>query len=130
MSFFFFLGNHVVYVRGEKFILDKSGKSLRRHPDQKQSSENKQLKNVVNRVDLGGVTYLRKSNNILIRTNTHHARYVVNHAKHKSIALLSSLRKRNNMPCMIYSRLGKCPRHSKGLCSYNHDRKNVILCKK
>lgn len=117
-----------MYVRGEKFILDESGKSLKRLTEQGKSLNNK--KTNIKRIDIGGVTYLPKSNNVLIRTNTHYARYVVNHAKHKSIALLSKLRKRNYMPCMIYSRLGKCARHEKGLCAYTHDKKNIALCKK
>lgn len=115
-----------MYVRGEKFLLDKNGKTLIR---QSSNVENKSSL-VFKRIDIGGVTYLEKSQNVLIRTNVHQARSIVNYAKQKSIATLCQLRKRSALPCMIYHKFGKCIRHSKGLCMYKHDPKNIAICKR
>ncbi|KAK6627366.1 hypothetical protein RUM44_009843 [Polyplax serrata] len=119
--------NHIVYVRGEKFSLHKNGKTLVR---ESQGVDKKSNSGTLRRIDIGGVTYLQKSKNILIRTNVHQARQIVNNAKHKSIATLCKLRKRSALPCMIYHKFGKCARHKKGLCMYKHDPKNIAVCRK
>ena len=82
------------------------------------------------RVDIGGVTYLQKSKNVLIKTNIHRARHIVNYAKNKSIATLCQLKKKSALPCAIYCKFGKCNRHNQKLCIYKHDPKNIAICRK
>ncbi|PSN31596.1 hypothetical protein C0J52_22466 [Blattella germanica] len=118
----------IVSVRGNKFLMDPSGKKLVKM-SQKQMTE-KETISPVKRIDIGGVTFIQKSKNVLIRTNTHTARNVVSQAKQKSIAMLTNKLRKTNQPCMFYHRFGKCSRKETGTCPYLHDPKQVAICKK
>lgn len=58
-----------IYIRGDKFVLDKSGFSLTRVADQTQNNNE-----TLRRIDIGGLTYVAKSQNVYIRTNIHKTR--------------------------------------------------------
>jgi hypothetical protein len=63
----------VVWVRGNKFLMDESGKTMLRvapSPTSSATMENISLK----RIDIGGVTFIQKSSDVLVRTDTHNAR--------------------------------------------------------
>lgn len=112
-----------LYVRGEKFLLDPSGKKLQR------VSNNP---NVItkNRIYLGGLTYIAKANNTYERTNSHNTRLHLNVAKQKSINLLSKNLVKSNVSCQIYRKLGKCLALQRGRCTKVHDRNHVAICQK
>lgn len=111
----------VLVVRGENFILDKSGTKLKRDSE----SNNTKL----SRIDIGGLTYRASKNGDYERDNSHQVRSHLNLAKMKSISLLasSSLRK-SNLICPIYRRLGKCLAYARGRCQKVHDQRYVIVC--
>jgi hypothetical protein len=57
--------------------MDAAGKTLLRVPQSptKSGINEASMRNVpVKRIDIGGVTFVQKSTNVLIRTNTHNAR--------------------------------------------------------
>lgn len=112
-----------LYVRGEKFLLDPSGKKLER------VSTNQNVINK-NRIYLGGLTYIAKSNNMYERTNSHNTRLHLNVAKQKSINLLSKNLVKSNVSCPIYRKLGKCLGLQRGRCAKVHDRNQVAICQK
>lgn len=112
-----------LYVRGEKFLLDSSGKKLER-------VSNNPISNTKNRIYLGGLTYIAKSNNTYERTNSHNTRLHLNVAKQKSINLLSKNLVKSNVSCLIYRKLGKCLGLQRGRCSKVHDRNQVAICQK
>ncbi|XP_069674383.1 uncharacterized protein ZC3H3 isoform X2 [Periplaneta americana] len=123
----------VVYVRGNKFLMDSSGKTLVKAPekvDRSSVNESYERRMPVKRVDIGGVTFIQKSTNVLIRTNTHNARILLSQAKQRSIAMLTKKLRKSNQPCMFYQRFGKCGRLEKGICLHVHDPKHVAVCKK
>lgn len=112
-----------LYVRGEKFLLDPSGKKLER-------VSNNQNAISKNRIYLGGLTYIAKSNNTYERTNSHNTRLHLNVAKQKSINLLSKNLVKSNVSCPIYRKLGKCLGLQRGRCAKVHDRNQVAICQK
>lgn len=112
-----------LYVRGEKFLLDPSGKKLER-VSHNQNAITK------NRIYLGGLTYIAKSNNTYERTNSHNTRLHLNVAKQKSINLLSKNLVKSNVSCQIYRKLGKCLGLQRGRCAKVHDRNQVAICQK
>lgn len=115
-----------LYVRGEKFLLDPSGKKLVRASNS-QSSQNAITKK---RIYLGGLTYIAKSNNTYEPTNSHNTRLHLNVARQKSINLLSKNLVKSNVTCQIYRKLGKCLALQRGRCSKVHDRNQVAICQK
>nr|CAD7439987.1 unnamed protein product [Timema bartmani] len=122
---------HVLYVRGDKFIMDSAGKTMRRIPADGGLRENVPLKRGARtRIDIGGVTFLQKSPNVLIRTETHKARSILSQAKQKSIAILTQKMRKSNELCMFYQRFGKCSKKEKGLCPKVHDPKRIAVCRK
>ncbi|XP_066998403.2 uncharacterized protein ZC3H3 [Anabrus simplex] len=126
---------HIVYVRGNKFLMDPLGKTLRRIHTVNTANGNGQQtipvkSNAIKRVDIGGITFVQKSCDLLMRTNTHNTRSLLSQAKQRSIALLTRKMRKNNQPCMIYRRFGKCTRHEKGTCQLVHDPKHIAICKK
>nr|CAD7195530.1 unnamed protein product [Timema douglasi] len=122
---------HVLYVRGDKFIMDFAGKTMRRITEDGGSRENMPVKRGARtRIDIGGVTFLQKSPNVLIRTETHKARSILSQAKQKSIAILTQKMRKSNELCMFYQRFGKCSKKEKGLCPKVHDPKRIAVCRK
>ncbi|GLG98723.1 Zinc finger CCCH domain-containing protein 7 [Gryllus bimaculatus] len=121
-----------VYMRGNKFVLDKCGKTLKRVVDSGMSSPSspERKKSRVSRVDIGGVTYIQKTPTVLVRTNTHTARNVLSNAKQRSIAFLAQKMRKINTPCLFYRRFGRCPRLEKGRCELVHDPKYIDICRK
>lgn len=128
------MGGQVVYVRGDKFVLDRSGKTMQRIAQDSSSvslgSSLGKRKRCVSRIDIGGMTFVQKSPNVLVRTNIHRARNVVSNAKQKSIAFLAKKMRKINTPCLFYRRFGRCPRQEKGRCEHVHDPKCIDICKK
>nr|CAD7256715.1 unnamed protein product [Timema shepardi] len=122
---------HVLYVRGDKFIMDFAGKTMRRITEDGGLRENMPFKRGARtRIDIGGVTFLQKSPNVLIRTETHKARSILSQAKQKSIAILTQKMRKSNELCMFYQRFGKCSKKEKGLCPKVHDPKRIAVCRK
>nr|CAD7426346.1 unnamed protein product [Timema monikensis] len=122
---------HVLYVRGDKFIMDFAGKTMRRITEDGGLRENMPVKRGARtRIDIGGVTFLQKSPNVLIRTETHKARSILSQAKQKSIAILTQKMRKSNELCMFYQRFGKCSKKEKGLCPKVHDPKRIAVCRK
>lgn len=119
----------IVSVRGNKFLMDSTGKRLVK-VSQKQALSDCKNQTPVKRIDIGGVTFIQKSKNVLIRTNTHAARTFVSQAKQKSIAMLTNKLKKSNQPCIFYHRFGKCTRKENGTCPYIHDPKQIAICRK
>lgn len=56
--------------------------------------------------------------------------FLVSIAKMKSIALLTNKLRKNNQPCLIYHRFGKCNAKEEGKCWRVHDPKNIAICRK
>ncbi|XP_037029074.1 zinc finger CCCH domain-containing protein 3 [Bradysia coprophila] len=112
-----------LYVRGEKFLLDPSGKKLVRVSTNQNAITKK-------RIYLGGLTYIAKANNTYEPTNSHNTRLHLNVAKQKSINLLSKNLVKSNVTCQIYRKLGKCLALQRGRCSKVHDRNQVAICQK
>lgn len=115
----------VIKVRGDRFVLDKNGKSLTRINDS--SLDDKKL---LKRIDIGGLTYVAKSKNVFVRTDIHKARSHLSQARNKSISVLSKNRVKTNIPCAIYRRLGKCAANEKGRCPKKHDPDQIVVCSK
>lgn len=113
----------VIKVRGDRFVLDKNGKSLTRMSDT--SIDDKKL---FKRIDIGGLTYVAKSKNVFVRTDIHKTRSHLSHARNKSISVLSKNRVKTNIPCAIYRRLGKCAANEKGRCPKKHDPDQIVVC--
>lgn len=117
-------GERVLFVRGDKYILDKSGHNLTRV--QQPKADTFSLK----RIDIGGLTYVAKSGNTFIRTDIHRARTHLSSAKQKSINLLSKRLVKSNIPCPIFRKVGKCAAFERGKCPKIHDKKHVAICHK
>lgn len=122
--------SRTIYIRGNKFIMDAKGKTLRQVPQKINNSVKDGKSLPLKRVYIGGITFVQKSSSLLVRTNTHTARNIVNHAKNKSIAMLTNKLRKINQPCAFYRRFGKCPRKDKGMCQLVHDPKQIAVCKR
>ncbi|XP_031640559.1 zinc finger CCCH domain-containing protein 3 [Contarinia nasturtii] len=113
-------------VRGENFLLDANGKNLVRV----QSNGNNMVNDTVanrKRIDIGKITFVKKSNDTYERTDFHKSRYHLNVAKQRSIQMLTNLVK-TNVPCPIYRKLGKCAAFVRGKCTKLHDKKLIDVC--
>lgn len=114
----------LLFIRGEKFELESSGKSLRRI-----NSDQNPFK--LRRIDIGGMTYLAKPNSQTYeRTESHKTRSHLSLAKCKSINVLTKKFVKSNIPCPIFRRVGKCSAYARGRCPRVHDPKNVAICQK
>lgn len=112
-----------IFVRGEKFMLDSSNKSLKR------LDTNTQFKK--SRIDIGGLTYVAKNDGETFeQTPSHRTRSHLSISRNKSINILVKKYVKSNMPCPIYQRLGKCLGFERGRCNKVHNRKHVIICQK
>lgn len=111
-----------LFVRGEKFLLDPTGKKLTR------ASTNSRMR--MSRIDIGGLTYKATTNSTYVRTETHKTRTHLSFVKQKSINLLSSKLRKSNIPCAIYRKLGKCSTFIRGRCPKVHDPKQISICSK
>lgn len=118
--------NRSLTIRGSKFYVDQSGSRLRRVS---MNSTSTTLSNM-HRIDVGGMTYLEVAPNTFQRTDSHRTRIHLNHAIQKSINLLAKNRTKNNVPCAIFRRLGKCIALERGRCTKVHDPQRVTICPK
>ncbi|XP_034254218.1 zinc finger CCCH domain-containing protein 3 isoform X2 [Thrips palmi] len=119
----------ILHIRGRRFVMDGKGKTIRPSSTEDSSGASSSGK-LLARVDIGGVTFTRRSDNTLVRTNTHYARNLLSLAKMRSIALLTDKLRKNNQPCLIYHRFGKCLAHLAGKCWRVHDPRNISICRK
>lgn len=114
-------------VRGENFLLDANGKNLIRV-----QSNGKQVINDTaanrKRIDIGKITFVKKSNDTYERTDFHKSRYHLNVAKQRSIQMLTNRLVKTNVPCPIYRKLGKCAAFVRGKCTKLHDKKLIDVC--
>lgn len=120
-------------VRGESFLLDANGKNLiRMQADQKHAINKTACTSagaaLITRIDIGKITFVKKSNNTYERTDYHKSRYHLNVAKQRSIQLLTNRLVKTNLPCPIYQKLGKCAAFVRGKCTKLHDKKLVDVC--
>ncbi|XP_063240197.1 zinc finger CCCH domain-containing protein 3 [Bacillus rossius redtenbacheri] len=127
------LRGRVVHIRGSKFLMEASGKTMRRLEPPRgpgAGAGGRRGSPPVMRVDIGGVTFLQTSRNVLIRTDYHRARSILSQAKQRSIATLTQKLKKNNQPCVFYQRFGRCPGKDSGACPRVHDPKRIALCRR
>ncbi|XP_059615798.1 zinc finger CCCH domain-containing protein 3 [Phlebotomus argentipes] len=117
------LQDRVLFIRGEKFTMDGSGKRLR-----KCNASSTALK--LTRIHFGGLTYTSKKNGTYERTNSHFTRTHLSIAKQRSISFLANKMVKSNLPCLIYRRLGKCLAKERGRCHRVHDPDQVAVCRK
>lgn len=120
-------------VRGENFLLDASGKNLIRVPtNSKPTMSNTQPVDtsaaIIKRIDIGKITFVKKSNDTYERTDYHKSRFHLNVAKQRSIQTLTNRMVKTNVPCPIYRRLGKCAAFVRGKCAKLHDKKLIDVC--
>lgn len=120
-------------VRGENFLLDASGKNLIRvatsnKPSMGQSNAIETNAGLLKRIDIGKVTFVKKSNGTYERTDYHKSRYHLSVAKQRSINTLTNRLVKTNVPCPIFRKLGKCAAFIRGKCAKLHDKKLVDVC--
>lgn len=123
----------VLNIRGKKFVLDDKGTTLRPKCDPgdvTHAGNGSKMRSSISRIDIGGVTFIRRSDNTLVRTNTHFARSLLSLSKMRSIAFLRGKHSKINQPCLIYQRFGKCHAHEAGKCWRVHNPKNISICRK
>ncbi|XP_065077173.1 zinc finger CCCH domain-containing protein 3-like [Ochlerotatus camptorhynchus] len=112
-------------IRGTRFMLDPSGTKLRKMPSV-EVEEPHQAK--LGRIDIGGLTYMPKTDGTFVRTDTHRTRSYLSLTKHKSIQVLTNRMRKCNVPCPIYRRLGKCTAFVRGKCPKLHDKNQIMIC--
>lgn len=120
-------------VRGENFLLDASGKHLVRVTagTTTTTASNKPVPayaGPLKRIDIGKVTFVKKSNGTYERTDYHKSRYHLSVAKQRSINTLTNRMVKTNVPCPIFRKLGKCAAFVRGKCAKLHDKKLVDVC--
>lgn len=120
-------------VRGENFLLDANGKNLIRVQSNGKLAINGQASSgstLINRkrIDIGKITFVKKSNDTFERTDYHKSRYHLNVAKQRSIQMLTNRMMKTNVPCPIFRKLGKCAAFVRGKCAKLHDKKLVDVC--
>lgn len=114
-------------VRGEKFLISASGTKLIRAPD---TQRTRTTSSSLPRIDIGGLTYVKDSNDTYKRTDFHRSRFHLSVAKQRSINVLSQHLVKTNVPCVIYRKLGKCAAYERSKCRKLHDPKLVDTCPK
>lgn len=117
--------HRILYVRGEKFLLEPNGQCLLRSST---STLVRTTTNVGDRIHIGGLTYVRSANNTYELTDYHMNRFHLSLAKQRSISLLSPKMTKMNVPCPIYRKLGKCMAFTRSRCVKLHDPKLVDIC--
>ncbi|RZF32364.1 hypothetical protein LSTR_LSTR001828 [Laodelphax striatellus] len=113
----------LVSVQGERFEVGNGGRTLKRIGEGPAR---------LNKVYLDGVAFIRSKDNdsTMFRTNTHNVRHLLRLAKQRSIAQLTKKMRKNNEPCPIYHRFGKCSGKENGSCCRVHDKKHVAVCRR
>lgn len=114
-------------IRGTRFTLDPSGTKLRKMPSV-EIEEPHPAK--LGRIDIGGLTYMPKTDGTFVRTDNHRTRSYLSLTKHKSIQVLATKMRKCNVPCPIYRRLGKCMAFVRGKCPKLHDKNQIMICSK
>ncbi|XP_037935574.1 zinc finger CCCH domain-containing protein 3 [Teleopsis dalmanni] len=122
-------------IRGTKFKMDAKGHKLTRvnANDMIDKIPNDKFTNIKprQRIDIGGLTYIASATrNTFIRTSNHITMAHVNSAKQRSVQQLTKRFVKNNVPCAIFQRIGKCVAHERGKCSKKHDKQQIIICPK
>lgn len=104
-----------VFIRGEKYIVNNN---VLKKVVQKASiiaSTSLNSRNV-NKISLSGVTYVRKTNNT----------FVVDNRTQNSV----KKRRKLNITCPTFRRLGVCLKNVQGKCPLVHNPKNISICPK
>ncbi|XP_058838870.1 zinc finger CCCH domain-containing protein 3-like isoform X2 [Topomyia yanbarensis] len=112
-------------IRGTRFLLNPSGTKLRKVPS---SLELDSTETKLSRIDIGGLTYMPKTDGTFVKTDVHRTRAHLSLAKQKSIQVLTNKMRKCNVPCQIFRRLGKCAAFMQGRCPKLHDPKHVSIC--
>lgn len=143
---------NALYIRGEKFLVTGNGNRLQRVAQSSSGSSSTEAA-LRKRIDVGGVTFVANDEKgTFERTNSHLVRsylrfywgrigvifcvpdfetsFLFSHAKQKSLNILASTFKKNNIPCVIFRRLGRCLSHERGKCQKLHNPAQVAICKK
>lgn len=60
----------IINVKGDRFVMASNGKKLRRLSVVGKESGGTKCLNPVSRVDIGGMTFVEKSPNVLVRAHT------------------------------------------------------------
>ncbi|XP_071092149.1 uncharacterized protein [Haliotis cracherodii] len=123
-----------ISVRGVKFRMDSSGRSLQRIDQTLSPTKSvgrKQHRAEVKRVDIGGVTFIQTKPGTLVRSTTVRTRAVASRVKSRVIiAATHSLHKDNtksvNGYCVFYNKFGRCRLGTR--CPYKHDPTKVAVC--
>ncbi|CAH1270814.1 ZC3H3 [Branchiostoma lanceolatum] len=133
-----------VNIRGEKFLLDASGKTLTRVKETAGVSTNEtagtqpgkepSVPRGVSRVVICGVTYIRTAPGKLVRSPaTNKVQEMASRAVQRSILTSQTARYRKTnrqaaarQYCMFYNRFGRCNRGND--CPYIHDPDKVAVC--
>ncbi|XP_019636856.1 PREDICTED: zinc finger CCCH domain-containing protein 3-like [Branchiostoma belcheri] len=133
-----------VNIRGEKFLLDSSGKTLTRVKENAGGSTNEAAgtrareeppqPRGVSRVVIRGVPYIRTAPGKLVRSSaTNKVQELASRAVQRSIltSQTARYRKTNRQAaarqfCMFYNRFGRCNRGND--CPYIHDPDKVAVC--
>ncbi|XP_078688127.1 uncharacterized protein LOC144920104 isoform X3 [Branchiostoma floridae x Branchiostoma belcheri] len=133
-----------VNIRGEKFLLDSSGKTLTRVKENSGGSTNEAAgtrareepppHRGVSRVVIRGVPYIRTAPGKLVRSSaTNKVQELASRAVQRSIltSQTARYRKTNRQAaarqfCMFYNRFGRCNRGND--CPYIHDPDKVAVC--
>ncbi|XP_035230681.1 uncharacterized protein LOC118202616 [Stegodyphus dumicola] len=116
----------VLVIRGQRFAIGSSGKTLKRLSP-KSSVQSPQ---VPKRIFIGGKTFIRSTSDTM-KASSPISKTLASRALNRSInrALTASVRKKAikiNTYCMFYNRFGRC---NKGIkCPYIHDPSKIAVC--
>ncbi|XP_022835347.1 zinc finger CCCH domain-containing protein 3 [Spodoptera litura] len=92
-----------------------------------QSSRTKNVFKIVNYSNVSS-SKLQKS---IIHTEIQKMIYKSNHAVQSRIKrVIKGNLKKNNVPCPLFRKFGKCLRNARGSCEFLHDKKHVSVCRK
>ncbi|XP_046736290.1 zinc finger CCCH domain-containing protein 3 [Diprion similis] len=117
----------IINVKGDRFVMASNGKKLRRLCTSGNNSGNLKRPNPVSRVDIGGMTFVERAPNVLVRAHT--KRSISTKVKQRSIQILRNKMRKNNQPCLIFQKFGYCAGQVKSTCPRLHDKKQVALCR-
>ena len=131
----------ILNVRGSKFALDPSGRTLKRLPskhDPVAVPGKSSRRFSVKRVDVGGTTFVEKQPNsgVYVRSYVNQVRSQASKVVKKSINSIYKLEKKRKKSlsedpskkslCLFFSRFGKCSRQSS--CPFLHDPEKIAVC--
>ncbi|XP_070574341.1 zinc finger CCCH domain-containing protein 3-like isoform X2 [Ptychodera flava] len=114
----------IVNVRGQRFTVDPSGKTMRRWTEPMASQADK----APSRLDFGGMTFVQTTPGTLVR-KTDYTKILAQRMLQRSIHTTNAMKWKKSKPkqfCMFYNRFGKCNRGDK--CQYIHDPEKVAVC--